>query len=362
MNFHVRYAKITTMRKLGKTIGKILIGATFVLTLSACGKKSTVYYDAGMAYLEKGNSSDAAINFTLSLQNEGETKQALRGLGIANVMEGQYDDAITVFLRALSKSNGRIDASDYDINYYLGYAYEKSGQFEEAVDTYSAIILMRPKETDAYYHRAICYLKMGEASLADEDFAKVTLKNADDYDTHIRIFFAIKDAGFETEAKSYLTAILEDGERKISDYDRGRMDYYLENYSDARVFLEKAKDMSNADTVLMLGKTYEAIGDYSYAASLYSNYLDQKGNNAAVYNQLGVCRWKLEDYEGALVAFSFGLKLEDPEWQKELMYNEAVTYEYLLDFENAREKMSAYLSEYPKDENAAHELLFLETR
>lgn len=362
MNFTVRCAKIRFMGNLKKYILQLIILTALVLTFTGCGKRSTVYYDAGMAFLEKGNSSDAVLNFTLSIQNEGETKEALRGLGIALIGEEKYDEAADALLRALSKSNGRIREIDYDINYYLGYAYEKSERYEEAEEIFSALITLRPKDTDAYYHRAMCRLMLKKNSGADEDFARVTAKNFDDYDMYIKIFYSIKDAGFTTEAYSYLKAILEDGERKISDFDRGRMHFCLEEYSDARVYFEKAKDLSNSDTYLYLGRTYEAIGDYSYAVSLYSAYLDEKGNDAAVYNQLGVCRWKLMDYEGALVAFSFGLKLEDPVWTKELLFNEAVTYEYLLDFATAREKMQAYCEQYPKDDAALHELTFLETR
>ena len=140
------------------------------------------------------------------------------------------------------------------------------------------------------------------------------------------------------------------------------MYYYLGNYSDARVYLEKAKDFSNPDTILMLGKTYEAIEDYSYAASLYASYLEEKGNNAAVYNQLGICRFNLEDYEGALSAFSFGLKLSDEEWTKELLFNEAVTYEYMQDYDTALVKFTEYTKRYPKDEAGIHEYTFLVTR
>lgn len=360
MNFNVEYANIISMR-MRKLFGKSLI---FLLALSfaGCGKGDTSKYEAGMAFLETGNCSDAKNSFLESLEGEKVIKDAYRGLGIAELSLEEYDDAAASFVKALEQSNGKISDIDYDINDYLGYAYEKSGRYKEAIDVYSSLITLHPKDTSAYYRRAVCYLKAGDVTLADEDFIKVTEKANDDYNLHIQIFFSMKNAGFPTEAASYLKAILEDGDRKISDYDRGRMYYYLENYSDARVYLEKAKDISNPDTILMLGKTYEAILDYSYAASLYASYLDQKGNNPAVYNQLGVCRWKLEDYEGALAAFSFGLKLEDPEWTKELLYNEAVTYEYMLDFETAREKMEEYVSKYPKDEAAAHELLFLKTR
>lgn len=345
-------------------LSKILttsVAAALLLT-AACGKTPTVYYDAGFAYLENNQPAEAVESFLSSISKEAETKDALRGLGIAYIANEQYDEAVDALIRALEKSNGTIHEVDYDINDYLGYAYEMGGRYSEAVDVYSALITLHPKETETYYRRALCYLKMGDKTKAEEDFVTVTSKNPDDYDLHIQIFFAIKNAGFETDADSYLKAILEDGKRKISDYDRGRMYYYLGDHSNGRVYLEKAKDLSKPDTILMLGKTYEAISDYSYAASLYAEYLDAKGNNAAVYNQLGVCRWKIGDYEGALAAFSFGLKLEDPKWQKELLYNEAVTYEYMGDFETARLKMEEYCSNYPKDERASHELTFLKTR
>ncbi len=333
-----------------------------LLFTSACGKAPTVYYDAGFAYLANNQPEEALQSFLTSVETEAETKDALRGLGIAYIACGRYDEGADALVRALEKSNGTIHEVDYDINDYLAYAYEMGGRYSEAVDVYTALITIHPKEIEDYYRRALCYLKMGEMTKAEEDFVTVTAKSPDDYDLHIQIYFAIKNAGFETEADSYLKAILDDGKRKISDYDRGRMYYYLPDYSNARVYLEKAKDLSKPDTILMLGKTYEAISDYSYAASLYAEYLDAKGNNAAVYNQLGVCRWKIGDYEGALAAFSFGLKLEDPEWQKELLFNEAVTYEYMEDFETARTKMEEYVSNYPKDERAVHELTFLKTR
>lgn len=335
-----------------------------VVLLTGCGKPSTVYYDTAFTYLEHGEPEQAVRNFQLSLENEGERKDTYRGLGIAYLENEQYEDAVEAFLTSLSMSNGRIHEIDYDINDYLGYAYELNGDYDNAIDVYNALLMFKPKEMELYYHRALCYLKKGEKTLANEDFAKVTAKEPDNYDQHIQIYFSIKNAGFELDADSYLKALLEDDSRKISDYDKGRLYYYIGNYSDARAYLEKAKDISDSDSILMLGKTYEAIGDYGYAASLYTSYLEKstKGSEAAVYNQLGVCKWKNGDYESALSAFMAGLNLNDPEWEKELLFNQAVAYEYLLDFETAKEKFDEYLIKYPKDENARHEELFLATR
>lgn len=344
---------------------KKLLGIMSVLGLilmTGCGKKSTMYYDAGMAYLENGQYIEAKENFNLSIANEQESIDNLRGLGIACVYNEEYDEAIDAFIKALQMSFYHIQPVDYDINYYLGYAYKQLGRYEEAINCYTGIISLKDKETDAYYQRALSYMALGEKTLADEDVNVVIRRNPGDYDLCLKLYFDMKDVGADTEADSFLRATLESSDKKLTDYYRGKMLFYLGDYSNARVYLEKAKDLSDPNTYIMLGKTYEAINDYQYASTLYTAYLDSKGNNAEVYNQLGICRAKAGEYESAVTAFNAGLNLEDPEWNKTLMYNEAVAYEYLHEYETAREKFEAYSAKYSKDETAERELVFLETR
>ena len=303
-----------------------------------------------------------AIVMTLTACGSREDyKEVYRRQGIQCLDNDDYQGAITAFKNALASSRGIIKSVDYDINYYLGYSYYLSGNYQDAVSVFSAIIDLKPGETDAYYYRALSELKLGMKSEAEQDFMSVTAADPSNYDVYIDIYFCLCDAGYETDGTSYLKATLENAD-EMSDYDKGRICYYLGDYSNSRVYLEKAKDMTNSDTILFLGKTYEAIADYSYASSLYNTYLSEKGNNAAVYNQLGVCRMKMEDYPAALAAFSSGLNLEDSEWEQELLYNEAITYEYMLDFETAESKMAAYLAKYPKDDAAKREYEFLGTR
>ena len=125
---------------------------------------------------------------------------------------------------------------------------------------------------------------------------------------------------------------------------------------------EKAKD-SNAgvDVVSLLGQTYEKLGDYNYAASVYSNYLSNTPD-AQIYNQLGLCDLKIGEYEAALNAFQAGIAIEGNELMQVLKFNEIVAYEYLGDFKQATVLMQKYLSTYPDDEKALREYEFLQTR
>jgi len=347
---------------------KELLLSVLLLMLSAiiagCGETPTQYYDAGFAFLENGQYEEALGNFNVSLSQEKETKECYRGLGIAYIGIGDYDSAIDSFLKAFDLSRGSISDIDYDINYYLGYAYRLGGYNEEAKAVYDAILTLKPKENQALYQRILCNLSLGNTEDADSDIELLTSRNAADYELFLELFFSMKEIGQDAYADKFLQNVLDNSDKKMSDYDKGRMLFYIGDYSNARAYLEKAKNSSDPETYLMLGKTYEAINDFGYAASLYNTYLDQnsKDSNAAVYNQLGICRCKQGEYESAINAFSFGIKLDDPAWNKTLLYNEAVAYELMLDFETARQKFADYYQLFPSDETVKREIDFLETR
>lgn len=302
-----------------------------------------------------------ALIFLSNCGKKNDKKEQYGIEGIAKMDAQDYEGAIESFLLALSQDHGFVEETDFDINYYLGYAYYKIGEYEKAIETYDAILALKPKQIDGYYYRGLCELKLGYRKEADEDFKVVTKSDPKNFDLYLDVYFCLVDAGLEEDAKTYLQTALKSS-ANMNDYDKGRFYYYLGDYSNAIIFLEKAKKMSDPESILMLGKACEAIEQYDNAADLYREYLEAKGNNAAVYNQLGVCLMKKEQYKAALNSFVSGLKLGDKGWEQELLYNEAVAYEYLLDFETAYVKMGEYIAKYPRDEKARREYEFLGTR
>ena len=136
----------------------------------------------------------------------------------------------------------------------------------------------------------------------------------------------------------------------------------LGDYENARVFLEKAKADRNENTILLLGKTYEQLGDFNYATSEYKNYLLEHDDSAIIYNQLGLCKLQSGEYEEARKAFESALNVENNGMGKTLEYNLIVACEYAGDFEQASVLMRSYLKKYPDDENAIRENEFLKSR
>ncbi|MBO7357623.1 MAG: tetratricopeptide repeat protein [Lachnospiraceae bacterium] len=341
----------------------ITIFAISAILLSGCGKlKPGILYNEAWNYYDRGDFDNAAMTFELAIEKEGATEENLRALGITYLVKEQYTEARDTFLKALGAHTGRLTELDYDTNRYLGLTFEKLSDYKSAAEVYTAILDLKKKDYDSYYRRGVCYLNLSDKTSAEADFAKFTGAYKNDFEKHVLVYKAYCDAEYETDGESYLKAYYQANEKSLTDYEKGVILYYLKDYSNARTLLESAKSMSNPDTILMLGETYEAIGDYSYAASLYNAYLTEKGNNASLYNRLGIAKMKSGDYEGALLAFNSGLNLKDSEFEKVLLFNEAVCYEYLLDFTTAKEKMAAYVAKYPWDKTAEHELIFLETR
>ncbi len=108
---------------------------------------------------------------------------------------------------------------------------------------------------------------------------------------------------------------------------------------------------------------YEATGDYNYAiTNVYTAYLTQKDGTAELYNQLGLCYLKQEQYAPALDAFQKAMQIPDNGMMQTLSFNEIVAYEYLGNYNQAAALLQNYLATYPDDETEKREYGFLSTR
>lgn len=115
--------------------------------------------------------------------------------------------------------------------------------------------------------------------------------------------------------------------------------------------------------------------DYASAKDAFEKALAAGGEkNQVIYNLLGICGMKLNDYNYALEQFNQGISLsqnsgtsmEDAESFSEVLqemrFNQIVCYEKLGDWENAKTKIAEYIQVYPDDADAQREAKFLETR
>lgn len=336
-----------------------------IATLSLCGCSltgKTENIDAGMEAVMALDYEAALASFAAA-GDAGENPRLLyRGIGLAYMGKTQYGEAVTAFETALSHSDGRLDSMDYDINYYLATAYYKQGEFDKALKAYDAIIALKPEEKDAYYLRGVIHTERDNIEAALLNFDKTIELDTKDYDRLIDIYCVLSDNGYKEAGQTYLQTAMGNGTKDMTNYEKGRISYYLEDYENARNYLEKARDTGAYEAILFLGKTHEILGDNNYAISVYSTYLDSKGANPYVLNQMGLCKMQMKDYEGALLAFQEAMNIEDNGIMQVLKMNEIIAYEMLGEYKKASVLLDGYLKIYPDDEAAAREYTFLKTR
>lgn len=120
-----------------------------------------------------------------------------------------------------------------------------------------------------------------------------------------------------------------------------------------------------------LGMVSYVTGDYAEALEAFESALDNGAEQTIeLYNLMGVSAMQTGDYARGLEYIQSGLAMadasdggdEDDSLIREMEYNEIICYEQQSDWENAKAKITEYISKYPDDEAAQREAEFLQTR
>lgn len=345
-------------------------GAALLLSLclSGCGKEPTVNIDEGMAFIESLDYESALQSFEKAILNAEDLELAYRGQGIAYMGMTDYENAIGAFEKSLANADMFPGDVEYDINYYLATAKYKNNDFAGAVEVLDHMIDLRKKDEQALFLRGSAKVLNGSYEEGKADLEQAISLSDKDVERVVEVYKVVKEAGYEEDGRVYLNDLLSDTKKTLTDYEKGRLYYYLSDYENARNSLEQArtskkeKTYKESDIVLMLGQTYEKLGDVNYAATLYEDYLAGNEENADIYNQLGLCRMGAENYQAALEAFEKALAMAQVNNLQTLKWNQIVCYENLGNFTKAKVLTESYLKEYPDDAAAIREYEFLKTR
>lgn len=333
--------------------------AASVATVSA--EDAAAALTQGNTLLTQGEYESAATAFNQAIAGKADLEAAYRGLGIARLAMGEYEDAITAFDAALANAGADAQEMEYDISYYKASALVRLDRLNDALDVYNNLEAYKP-EVKTYTGRGAVYARMGNVDMARADFDKAVSMDSKNYERYMEIYQVLAAAGRADVGQEYLKKALDiDKDKNKNRLEKGKVYYYMEQYDKAKTELEQADSSQNPEVTLFLAKTYEALGDPSYAQNLYRQYLDQDGSDGSIYNLIAVSQMKAGDYEGGLATIQEGLQ-KASSGKQELYRNEIAAYEYLLNFSEAKTKMEAYLAAYPEDSEAAREYTFLKSR
>lgn len=260
------------------------------------------------------------LGLTVALSGCQKTEEYMEQ-GIALLQEEKYQQAAVAFENALAERKDYTATEEEDILLYCGEAYIRAGDFESAVKTYEQLIVKGIENVDTYRFLGLAQYQLGNYEAAKENFLKAVV-------------------------------------------------------------------MGDGSAYGEIGKVEMAIGNYKEAWSNFLRMVEEEPKNPCWQLALGQCKLSQQEYEEALLFFQKGIALVQEEameqasdleqgvaWQQRngqqqtdekvyqaLLYHQAICYEYLGDYESARELFSVYVTDYPEDEAAKKEYEFLLSR
>lgn len=338
-----------------------LIGVC-MLALTGCARSDAKSaYEKGCEALKRQETDSAMTYFNGVVQAGYYLPEAYRALGLIYLGESDYADACVSFEKSLNEVDGESDSFIRDVSLYLAFARDLKGEPDQAMTIYDGLIRKSP-DAEVLFLRGRLHVRNGEADAAKADFDQAVSLSSD-YDLYINIYEVYASEEKSGDGSDYLEkALAEAQKQQDAFYEQGLVNYYLENYDDAKQELTDAikKDGSDMKPIFLLGKVYLATGDVANARAVYKQYTGTDGAAADAWNGLALCDMAEQKYDDALTDVENGLKADSS--NQGLRYNEIVILEEKRQWADARAKAASYVASFPTDEAGLREYEFLSTR
>lgn len=158
----------------------IFLLAIFLSFCAACAttdksNKAEAYYKLGIAYLNDNKVQQAFVEFHKSYELDPHNKEVLNAIGIVYLLHlDEPNKAIQYFEGAVKEDPLYSEAFNN-----LGYAYEKTGNFEKAILNYKKALSnpLYPTAEKAYVNMGNSYYALGNFEAAIQSF-KEAIKRA----------------------------------------------------------------------------------------------------------------------------------------------------------------------------------------
>ncbi len=167
---------------------------------------------------------------------------------------------------------------------------------------------------------------------------------------------------FDSALKIYEGLLEKDDDNGQLLSDKGMALFGLQRYEEAKEAFLAAVNAGEPSAYEYAGRAAESMEDYEAAEEYYGEAIRNTPTRAALYQSVANCKMLREDYEGALAEIDEGIRQADGKSLQGLLYQQAVCYEYMGEYETALDKMTDYVAQYPEDEAAKKEYEFLLSR
>lgn len=299
-------------------------------------EKQNYQYNLACAYVRLKKYKDAInIMKKLVMMNPKSISMAEK-LAEIYVTMGEYGDAKLVYELLIKK--GKVQASTY-YNYAL--ICMKTKDFDNATKIFKKVLKLEPENATAHKDLGVIYLNQRLFDYAKEEFelalryspddtnilfefanylyatadykgAKVFYQKACDKETNNAQMLFYKGLNHLAlneleEAKEAFTASRNIEQNDINTYHLARVNFYLQNYSEAENLLNSLETL-DIDAQNLMALTLYELGRYDEAKEIYLKILEKFHENINIMLSLAKCYIKTGEKDKALNAIEETLK------------------------------------------------------
>ncbi|MCX5718034.1 MAG: tetratricopeptide repeat protein [Nitrospirae bacterium] len=226
----------------------ILILAVFVGSCATASvenmQKATAHYKLGVSYLNENNVQPAFIEFRKAYELNPEDKEVLNAIGIIYLLKFEdFPKSIDFFQKSVS-----VDPNFSEAHNNLGFAYEKSRRFNEAIESYNKALsnLTYRSPEKAYYNLGRIYYRTGKYDEAINAHKEALKRMTDFYPSYYGLALCYNAKGRYGDASLAITKAIEieykgSKSKAVSDLSQKKLNARGEDEKDIADYLEILK-------------------------------------------------------------------------------------------------------------------------
>lgn len=230
------------------------------------------------------------------------------GLGTMTYLRNEvYEKRVTIWSDVVAKS-----PQNYRAYYNLGNAFRDENRLDEAIQSYSKALTVKPNFAFAHDNMGVVLLRKGMVDDAIQHFYEALEKRPHDAMTHCNLGAALMQKGkLDAAIKEFRKALKRNpslvearNNLGIALAQQGKLEKAIQNFEKAlRIEPENPEIHSNLGFALLLqGKPQESLGHLFEAVRLNPNY-------AEAHTRLGSALTRLGKYDEAILHFSKALEI-----------------------------------------------------
>ena len=284
-------------------------------------RNERAFFNLGLTFERLNLDSSAMTNYQKAVAVAGDYAAAYNRLGEILLEKGEFDNALSYLLQAISHDNNARN------NRSLARAFYEQGEYTQALDFFLITVKLEPRRAQNHYNIATVLLDMDRPEEALPYAAEALTLNASIPEYHYTLGLALKASNSLEEAKAYFRRAVE----QKNNYLKPRIelsDIFIidENYEAALKELLTAYriDARRSDVNNNLATVYRLMGLHEDSLKHSSAAVSAEPGSALIRYNLSLTLIKLEQFTQAESSLRTTISIDGNYWDAYLRLGEVL--------------------------------------